>query len=112
MQRANKEKSLVWTLPNLLQPYRKQEHAEQRGRNRADRFFWAPELVQGRSQDFSRGGGVTEATHQIVKAHINLRQEPLTKILYKKTNFKKSGLFNNGFYGQDIVMAFFATWIL
>ena len=33
-------------------------------------------------------------------------QAPLTKILYKKTNFKKSGLFNNGFYGQDIVMAF------
>ena len=33
-------------------------------------------------------------------------QEPLTKILYKKTNFKKSGLFNNGFYGQDIVIAF------
>ena len=41
-----------------------------------------------------------------MKAHINLRQEPLTKILYKKTNFKKSGLFHNGFYGQDIVMAF------
>ena len=39
-----------------------------------------------------------------MKAHINLRQEPLTKILYKKTNFKKSGLFNNGFYGQAIVM--------
>ena len=24
----------------------------------------------------------------------------------QKTKFKKSGLFNNGFYGQDIVMAF------
>ena len=33
-------------------------------------------------------------------------QESSTKILNKKTNFKKSGLFNNGFYGQDIVMAF------
>ena len=26
-----------------------------------------------------------------MKAHINVRQEPLTKILYKKTNFKKVG---------------------
>ena len=30
----------------------------------------------------------------------------MTKILYKKTNLKKSGLFNNGFYGQYIVMTF------
>ena len=33
------------------------------------------------------------------------KEERLTKILYKKKNLK-SGLFNNGFYGQDIVMAF------
>ena len=28
------------------------------------------------------------------------------KILYKKKKFLKSGLLKNGFYGQDIVMAF------
>ena len=76
---------------------------------------------RGRSQDFSKGGSQRLLTRlpcrpprahlyyrgmkAQMKAHINWRQEPLTKILYKKTNFKKSGLFNNGFYGQAIVMA-------
>ena len=43
--------------------------------------------------------------YRSMKAHINLRQELSTNILYKKQIFN-SGLFNNGFYGQDIVMAF------
>ena len=38
-------------------------------------------LVYQRAQSYYRG----------MKAHINWRQEPLTKILYKKTNFKKVG---------------------
>ena len=38
-------------------------------------------LVYQRAQSYYRG----------MKAHINQRQEPLTKILYKKTNFKKVG---------------------
>ena len=38
-------------------------------------------LVYQRAQSYYRG----------MKAHINLREEPLTKILYKKINFKKVG---------------------
>ena len=80
--------------------------------------------LQGRSQDFSNGGSqrlltrspsgdcrlymvYTAAFPRVSAGSVVLsrregpRQEPLTKTLYKK-----SGLFHDGFYGQDIVMAF------
>ena len=64
--------------------------------------------LRGHSQDFSKGGGGTEATHQIVM----LTSTPCmfqTRAIDENTSkkkFLKSGLFNNGFYGQDIVMVF------
>ena len=49
----------------------------------ADCIWFIPllSLVYQRAQSYYRG----------MKAHINLREEPLTKILYKKINFKKVG---------------------
>ena len=49
----------------------------------ADYIWFTPllSLVYQRAQSYYRG----------MNAHINLRQEPLSKILYKKTNFKKVG---------------------
>ena len=49
----------------------------------ADNIWFIPlfSLVYQRAQSYYRD----------MKAHINLRQEPLSKILYKKTNFKKVG---------------------
>ena len=75
--------------------------------------------LQGRSQDFLKGGGVTEATHRCSLSCISglsriiAAWRPIStkgksrwrKYFTKKKNLK-SGLFNNGFYGQDIVMAF------
>ena len=61
-------------------------------------------MCRGVARIFQRGGGegVTEATHKIVMS----TSTPILTKTKLKTNFKKSGLFNNGFYGQDIVMAF------
>ena len=61
-------------------------------------------MCRGVARIFQRGGGegVTEATHKIVMS----TSTPMLTKTKLKTNFKKSGLFNNGFYGQDIVMAF------
>ena len=53
-------------------------------------------IFRGVARIFQRGGGggggVTEATFYLMwregmKAHVNQRQEPLTKILYKKNKF-------------------------
>ena len=78
-------------------------------------------VLQGRSQDFSKGGGggVTEATHRCqshsciivsyyrgIKAYINLRQKPLTKILYKKANFKKVGFSTMAFTAKTLSWRF------
>ena len=41
-----------------------------------------------------------------MKAHINLRQEPLTKILYKKTNFKKVGFSTMAFTAKILSWRF------
>ena len=90
------------------------------------RFFLRP--FQARSQDFSERGskrlltrspsGVPAGDRRLYMVYtaafprvsagsvvLSRHEEPLTNILYKKTNFKKV-FFNNGFYGQDIVMAF------
>ena len=49
--------------------------------------------VRGVARIFQRGGhrGYSPDCHVDLHAHINWRQEPLTKILYKKTNRKKVG---------------------
>ena len=41
-----------------------------------------------------------------MKAHINLRQEPLTKILYKKPNFKKVGFSTMAFTAKILSWRF------
>ena len=51
-----------------------------------------------RAQSYYRG----------MKALINLRQEPLTKILYKKTNFKKVG-FSTMAFTAKILLVFSVT---
>ena len=45
--------------------------------------------IQGRSQDFSKGGSQRLLTRS--PSRDRRLQEPLTKILYKKKNFKKVG---------------------
>ena len=41
-----------------------------------------------------------------MKSHINLRQEPLTKILYKKTNFKEVGFSTMAFTAKKLSWCF------
>ena len=53
-------------------------------------------LMYQRAQSHYRG----------MKAHINLRQEPLTKILYKKTNFKKVGFSTMAFTAKILSWRF------
>ena len=53
-------------------------------------------LVYQQAQSYYRG----------MKAHINLRQEPLTKILYKKTNFKKVGFSTMAFTAKILSWRF------
>ena len=60
------------------------------------RSYWRDLFyVRGVARIFQRGGhrGYSpdcQSYYRGMKAHINLRQEPLTKILYKKTNLKKA----------------------
>ena len=77
----------------------------------------------GRSQDFSKGGGGggvqrgyspllslvyqrAQSYYRGMKAHINQKQEPLTKILYKKTNFKKAGFSTMAFTAKILSWRF------
>ena len=41
-----------------------------------------------------------QSYYRAMKAHINQRQEPLTKVLYKKTNFKKVGFSTMAFMAK------------
>ena len=69
-------------------------------------------IFRGVARIFQRGGGgVTEATFYLMwregmKAHINQRQEPLTTILYKKTNFKKVGFSTMAFTAKILSWRF------
>ena len=64
----------------------------------ADYIWFIPllSLVYQRAKSYYRG----------MKAHINLRQEPLTKILYKKTNFKKVGFSTMAFTAKILSWRF------
>ena len=70
-------------------------------------------IFRGVARIFQKGGGggVTEATFYLMwregmKAHINHRQEPLTTILYNKTNFKKVGFSTMAFTAKILSWRF------
>ena len=67
---------------------------------------WNPE--QGRSQNFSKGGSQRLLTRLSCRPPrpYQLKTRAVDETTLQKNKFKKSGLFNNGFYGQDIVMSF------
>ena len=64
----------------------------------ADYIWFIPllSLMYQRAQSYYRG----------MKALINLRQEPLTKILSKKTNFKKAGFSTMAFMAKILSWRF------
>ena len=63
---------------------------------------------QGRSQDFSKGGSqrlLTTLSCRPPRPYY-LKTRAVDENTSQKNKFSKSGLFNNGFDGQDIFMAF------